>query len=174
MGNTINFSDATPAAPTNPPGGNVKWQNDTSNPPNISAYMPTGVGGGANIVAKSILTAQSAAIVATTIFAVPSGSAGLYRVSFVATITTAGTTSALGGTTGFQLKYTNGNGDGVVKTEAFTSPSISAGNTTGTSISGNYMAYCAASTNLQYLFGYTSTGTVMAYDLAIFAEFLGS
>src|SRR5271157_3893785 len=32
----VNFSDATPAAPAT--GVNVKWQNDASNPPNVSAY----------------------------------------------------------------------------------------------------------------------------------------
>lgn len=174
MAQTINFSDSTPAAPTN--GANAKWQSDNSNPPNISAYMPNGVGGAPLIIAKSLLTAQSAAITATTLYAIPSAGAGLYRVSFVATVTQAATTqSILGGSAGFQVKYTNGNGDTVVKTQ---SPGIVVNsniNTTGASISGDFLAYCGASTNLQYLFDYMSAGgTVMNYDLAIMAEFLGA
>lgn len=172
MAQTVNFNDTTPAAPTN--GANVKWQSDSSNPPNISAYLPVAVGGAATIAAKSLLTAQSAAIAATTIYAVPSSGAGLYRITYVATVTTAGTTSALGGVAGFQVKFTNGNGDTVVKTSNPTTPNISAGNTTATAISGVVVGYCGASTNLQYLFGYSSTGTTMVYDLAIYAEYIGA
>jgi hypothetical protein len=174
MAQTINFSNTTPAAATNTV--NVSWQNDNSNPPNISANVPSGVAGVANIVAKSILTAQSAAIAATTIFAVPSTGAGLYRVSWVATVTQAATTqSILGGTFGFQTKYTNGNGDTVVKTINPTQSSNANANTTGTAISGVELAYCGGSTNLQYLFDYMSAGgTVMNYDLAIYVEFLGA
>ena len=174
MAQTVNFSSSTPAPPSNTI--NVAWQNDNSNPPNISANVPSGVGGAANIVAKSLLTAQSAAIAATTLYSIPSSGAGLYRVCFVSSITQAATTScSLGGSTGFQLKYTNALGDSVVKTQTFTSPAISATDATTTSISGDFMAYCGASTNLQYLFGYTSSGaTVMQYDLAIYAEYIGA
>lgn len=174
MAQTINFSDATPAAPAN--AVNVKWQNDSSNPPNLSANVPSGVGGASNIVARSVLTAQGAAIAATTLFAVPSSGAGFYRISYVATITRAATTSSvLGGAVGFQVKFTNGNGDSVVKTSNPTTPTISAVNATGTTISGDLFAYCAASTNLQFLFDYTSVGgTTMQYDLAIFVEYVGS
>jgi hypothetical protein len=122
-------------------------------------------------VALSDLTAQGAAIGATTIYAVPASGAGMYRVSWVATVTRAATTSCvLGGTTGFTLKYTDAD-DSVVKTENPTTPTISAINATGTSISGVEMAYCKASTNLQYLFGYTSVGvTTMQYNLHIRVE----
>lgn len=122
--------------------------------------------------AKSDLTAQSAAIAATTLYAVPSTGAGMYRVSWVATITTAASTSSvLGGTNGFQLKYTDPT-DSVVKTTA--APIItSAANTTGTSISGVLVAYCKASTNLQYTMDYTSVGgTSMVYDMNIKVEAL--
>jgi methionine-rich copper-binding protein CopC len=122
-------------------------------------------------VALSDLTAQGAAIGATTIYAVPASGAGMYRVSWVATVTRAATTSCvLGGSTGFTLKYTDAD-DSVVKTENPTTPTISAINATGTSISGVEMAYCKASTNLQYLFGYTSVGaTTMQYNLHIRVE----
>ena len=36
--NPVNLNDTTPAAPTN--GENVKWQQDTNNPLNVSAYVP--------------------------------------------------------------------------------------------------------------------------------------
>lgn len=119
------------------------------------------------------LTAQSAAITATTLYAIPSTGAGMYRVSWVATVTTAASTSSvLGGTNGFQLKYTDGN-DSVVKTSNPTTVTSSAGNTTATSISESFLAYCKASTNLQYLFDYTSVGvTAMQYNLHIKVEAL--
>jgi len=174
MAQTINFSNTTPAAATN--GINVLFQNDSSSPPNISAYLLIGNGGVTGVIARSLLTAQSAAIAATTIYAVPSTGAGMYRISWVATITQAATTqSILGGSLGFQAKYTNGNGDAVVKTSNPTETVNANANTTGTQISGSTMSYCGASTNLQYLFDYMSVGgTVMNYDLAIFVEFLGA
>ena len=124
--------------------------------------------------AKINLVTQSAAISATTIFAVPSTAPGLYRVTWSATITTAdGVSSSLGGTTGFQLKYTNGS-DSVVKTTNPTTSVVSAGNTTGTSIGGVVVAECKGGTNLQYLFGYTSnTPGQMIFDLNASVEYLG-
>lgn len=120
-------------------------------------------------VANSDLTAQSAAITATTLYAVPA--TGWYRITWSATITTAASTSSsLGGSTGLQVKYTSPT-DSVVKTDNQTSADISAGNTTGTSISGIDVAYCKTGTNLQYLFGYTSVGvTAMVYELHITVE----
>jgi hypothetical protein len=174
MAQTVNLSNTTPAAATN--AVNVTWQSDNSNPPNISAYVPSGVGGMPILVARSLLTAQSAAITATTIYAVPSSAAGFYRVNWVATITQAATTqSILGGSLGFQAKFTNGNGDAVVKTSNPTQDINANANTTGTTISSIEIAYCGASTNLQYLFDYMSAGgTVMNYDLAIVVEYLGA
>jgi hypothetical protein len=37
--NPVNLNDTTPVAPTN--GENVKWQKDTNNPLNVSAYVPS-------------------------------------------------------------------------------------------------------------------------------------
>lgn len=143
----------------------------------ISKYnnIPTVKGGIPIMVADSLLTGQVAAITATTIYAIPAAQAGLYRITYVATITTAsGTSSSLGGTNGFQVKFTNANGDSVVKTSNPTTPTVSAGNTTATTISGVVTGYAAASTNLQYLFDYTGgSGPAMAYDLAIYVEYLG-
>lgn len=119
------------------------------------------------------LTAQSAAIGATTIYAVPASGVGMYRVSWVADITTAATTSSvLGGAAGFQVRFTSPT-DSVVKTDSPTNINSSATNTTGTSVSGVEVVYCKASTNLQYLFGYTSVGvTAMVYELHIKVEAL--
>lgn len=128
--------------------------------------------GVASLVASVALVSQSAAISASTIYAVPAGKAGLYRISYSATITTAGTTSVLGGTNGFQSIYTS-IADGQVKTSIPTTPVISAANTTGTEISGVVCAYAQASTNIQFNFGYTSTGTAMVYALEAYVEYLG-
>lgn len=127
------------------------------------------------VVATSNLTAQGSAIAATTIYAVPASQGGFYRVNWHATVTRAATTSCtLGGATGFQLKYTDLN-DSVVKTQNPTAITwmTSSINATGTAVSGSFCAYCAASTNLQYIFGYTSSGgTAMQYDLSITVESL--
>ncbi len=121
-----------------------------------------------SILAVSDLTAQGAAIGATTLYAVPAAGAGFYEVSWVATVTRAATTSSvLGGAGGFQIIYTDAD-DSVVKTSNPTTVISSAGNTTATSISGVFCAYCKASSNLQYSFGYTSVGgTAMQYNLHI-------
>jgi hypothetical protein len=124
-----------------------------------------------SLVASSSLTAQAAAIAATTIFAV--NKAGLYRVSYCASITTADTTACvLGGATGFQVKFTNAS-DSVVKTSNPTTVTSSATNATTTTISGALYANCLITTNLQYLFGYTATTGNMRYDLEIYVEYLG-
>lgn len=110
------------------------------------------------------LTAQSAAISATTIYAVPAGGTGMYRISWNADITTAGTSSVLGGAGGYQVLYTSPT-DSVVKTTVSGNSVTSAANTTGTAVSGVIIVYAKASTNIQHQFGYTSTGTTMVYQL---------
>jgi len=109
-----------------------------------------------------------------TIYGVPATGQGMYRVSWVAAITTAASTSSvLGGTNGFQVIYTDP-ADSVVKTSNPATVTNSSANTTATSISGNFNAYCKASTNLQWSFGYTSVGaTAMVYDIHVKAERLG-
>lgn len=126
------------------------------------------------LVATANLTAQSAAKTSTTLYAVPSNGQGLYEVAYVATVTTAASTSSvLGGTNGFQLTFTDPN-DSVAKTSNHGTVISSAGNTTATTISGVFAAYCKASTNLQYAFDYTSVGgTAMQYDLRVTATFIG-
>jgi hypothetical protein len=125
------------------------------------------------VVATVDLTGQTAAIGSTLLYAIPAGQAGMYRVSWVATVTTAATTSCiLGGTNGLQLIYT-GADDSVVKTSNPTTVTLSAINATGTAISDVWVGYCQAATNLNWSFGYTSVGvTPMSFALHIRAEAL--
>jgi len=132
------------------------------------ATVKAGIG---SIVASTAVTGKTAAITATTIYAVPSSGAGMYKVSWTAWITTAAAASStLGGTNGFQTVSTVG---GVAVTDSPTTPTISALNTTATKISGVLICQCDASTNLQYAFGYTDGTAVMTYSLNAYVEYLG-
>lgn len=118
------------------------------------------------------LTAQTAAITATTLYAVPAGGAGMYRISWSATITTAASVSSvLGGTNGFQILYTSPT-DSVVKTTVSGNSVTSAANTTATAVGGVEIVYAKLSTNIQYQYDYTSSGTAMAYELHLKIEAL--
>jgi hypothetical protein len=121
-------------------------------------------------VAVSNLTAQTAAIAATTIYAVPA--TGYYRVSWNADLTTAASSSStLGGANGFQVIYTSPT-DSLVKTTIADTVNTSTANTTGTAVSGSRTVYAQTGTNLQYSFGYTSSGQPMGYQLHIVVEAL--
>lgn len=137
----------------------------------VGGVVTKGNYGIGTVVIDSSRTAQSAAIAASTVYAVPA-TAGRYLVSWVATVTTAASTSSvLGGTNGFQIKYTDAD-DSVVKTVPGT---IVAGintnstNSTATgTISGSYLVNAKASTNIQYQIDYTSVGvTAMQYNIHI-------
>jgi hypothetical protein len=99
----------------------------------------------------------------------------MWRINYVATVTTVDSSSfALGGTTGFQDTFTNGNGDTHTKTSNPTSPAVSASNTTGSAVSGCKIGYTEAGTAIIYAFGYTAGTGNGAYDIAVFAEYLGA
>jgi hypothetical protein len=117
------------------------------------------------------LITQGAAIAATTLYAVPAAGAGMYRISWVATVTRAGSVSStLGGANGFQAIYTDAD-DSVAKTSPPSATSNA--NTTATQLSGSVIVYAKASTNIQYKMGYTDGGgTVMQYNLHIKCEAL--
>ena len=116
------------------------------------------------------LTAQSAAIAATTIYTVPAAGAGQYRLSWAAKITTAaGTSSTLGALT---ITYTDP--DGVVQTitaaaqsKSGTIETTDTGNSTTTVLLGHpLLLNCKASTNIQYAFAYASNAAnAMKYNL---------
>ena len=99
------------------------------------------------------LTAQGAAIAATTTYAVPATGAGMYRISFVAKVTQVATTSStLGGANGFQVLYTDKD-DAVVVTTPATHPYNStttnlALNTTQAVYSGEIIVNAKESTNI--------------------------
>jgi hypothetical protein len=125
-------------------------------------------------VAVVDLTGQSAAIVATTLYNVPAGGAGMYRISWSATITTASdTSSVLGGTGGFQIGFTSPT-DNVSKTTVIGNSVTSSANTTATAIGGTVVVYSKAGGTIAYKMGYTSvqTTTAMVYELHIKCEAL--
>lgn len=124
-------------------------------------------------VATVDLTGQTAAVGTTTLYAVPAAGAGQYRVSWNAKITTPGTTNTLGPLT---LVYTDP--DGVVQTITAAAQSnagiietTDTGLTTTTVLLGlSLLLNAKASTNIQYSFGYLSSGTSMQYNLHIKVE----
>ena len=121
--------------------------------------------------AFSDLTAQSAAITATTLLSAPQ--TGAYKISWSATITTAdGVSSVLGGTNGFQVIYTSPT-DSVVKTTVAGNSVTSSANTTGTAVGGVEVIYAKTGTNIQYSFGYTSaTPGQMIFEIHVSLEAL--
>lgn len=120
------------------------------------------------------LTAQSAAITATTIYT-PAASQ-MFRISFVINVTTAATTSSiLGGTTGVVLTYTEPDGS-VAQTvtvgmfaqngTVITVASGNTGNSTTTLSHGDAIIYAKTGVAIQYAVGYTSVGgTAMQYSV---------
>jgi hypothetical protein len=133
----------------------------------------------ASEVALVDLTTQAAAITATTLYAVPGAGAGMYRISWVATVTQAAATpptSVLGGTNGFQILYTDKD-TSVVKTMPGTVVAgVDTNSTNSTStgtLSGCFIVNAAASTNIQYQMDYSSSGaTPMQFNLHIKLEAL--
>lgn len=117
--------------------------------------------------AHSLLTAQGAAITATTLYAAPA--TGFYRINYCATITQLATTSCvLGGVNGFQVLFTSPNGSVVKTTPA---GPTSATNSTATCLTGSIVVNAKTGTNIQYTMGYTSVGaTPMQYELNAVVE----
>lgn len=104
------------------------------------------------------LTARSAAIAATTCYTLPAQD-GFYRVSMSLCITQAATSSL---TIGFQLRHTNA-ADNVVKT----SPNVNdvtrtATNSTASVVSYTFVVYAKASSNIQYIVNYATSGATSA------------
>ncbi len=115
------------------------------------------------------LAAQVAPISATTVFTPTT--TGRVRISVYEKVTTAGTTSILGGASGTVLTYTDGT-DSVAQSitmsltsQAGTVGLTNAGNTTTTSLYGDAYIYALTGVPIQVAVGYTSTGTAMAYVL---------
>ena len=153
-------------------GDIVVSQGGAGNPPVFQSPYDAGL---FTFVGSALRTGLSAAVTATDLVAAGSVIQGFYRVSWVATVTTAASVSStLGGTNGFQITFTDP-GDNVVKTSNPQSDNhmSSTGNTTATTVSGTLCAYCKVGTALQYAFDYTSSGgTAMVYNLRVTAELL--
>lgn len=130
-----------------------------------------GLGEAPSVYATVDLTGQTAALGATTIYAVPATGVGMYRITWNAKVTTAATTSSvLGGAGGFQITYTDAD-DSVALTPLAIPNASATGNTTATQLSGVVSVNAKASTNVQYRFDYTSVGaTVMVYSLHVKLE----
>jgi hypothetical protein len=137
------------------------------------------VGGGIPAEYAAVnLTAQTAAVTTTTLYAVPASGAGQYRVSWNAKVTTPATTGTVTSTLGaLTIVYTDP--DGVVQTitaaasvAAGTIATSSAGNTTATVLLGMpLLLNCKLSTNITYAMAYASnTAAEMQYNLHIVLE----
>lgn len=125
---------------------------------------------------KTNLSGASGAIPTTTIYAVPSGKGGLYRVTAYANVVSgAGGSSSLGGLSSNLLKITY--------TDATTSNGLTVGpvanvsganlaaNTTAAIYVGSAVVNAKSSTNLQYSFDYsTAGGSPMVYNFKIVVE----
>lgn len=102
--------------------------------------------------------AQNAAA-SGTLYAVPVGGTGNYRVCYNANLLTIGSVSSvLGGATGFRVIYTNADNSVSVTTSQgnLAGFAVSAANTTQAQVSGCIIVNAKASTNITYTFGYTS------------------
>lgn len=115
------------------------------------------------------LTAQSAAITATTLYTPTT--TGMYRISVYLQVTTAASTSSvLGGATGVVITYNDGDGNvaqtdtAALQTTAGAIAVTSATNTTATNLNGTLVVNAKTGVAIQYAIGYTSVGvTPMQY-----------
>lgn len=117
-------------------------------------------------------TAQAAPISADTVYSVPTGKSGLYRVSWAAKITTVDSTSStLGGAGGFQVTYTDAD-DSVSLTPLAVPNATATGNTTATQLSGSVEVNAKAGSDIQVSFGFTAGTGDMRYSLHVRVEAL--
>ena len=133
--------------------------NDLSGSPTASQGVPS------LLTASAVnLTGQTASIGTTTLFAVGASGAGLYRVSFSAIDTSAGTS---GDTLTVTIGWNNGSA-----AQTFTSPTVSL-SSVGAEIDGVIVLFSAASQNITYA---TTANSVLGspqYALNLRIEYLG-
>jgi hypothetical protein len=159
-------------------GGAISWNADTGLSRDAAGVIDVGNGTAGDFsgglrsagIAKVNLTAQSAAIATTTLYAVPASGAGQYTLQWNAKVTTAaGVSSTLGALT---IAYTDP--DGVVQTitcaaqsKTGTIETTDAGNSTTTVLLGlPILINAKASTNITYAFAYASNAAnAMNYNL---------
>ena len=142
----------------------TKWNMDTTGKNTIYASINT-VGQGIPAEYATVdLTAQSAAISATTVYT-PTVT-GWFRISVYLKVTTpASASSSLGGTTGVTITYTDGT-DSVAQSvvvgltsQTGTFVIVNAGNSTTTVLYGDIAVYAKTGVAIQYAIDYSSTGT---------------
>jgi hypothetical protein len=116
---------------------------------------------------------QGSAISGQQLYRVPLGLGGFYRISWRAKVTRAATSSStLGGTSGFQITYTDVT-DAVSLTPLAVPNADGTGNTTATQLSGAVVVNAEQGTNITFSFDYTSSGaTGMEYQIGVYAEYL--
>lgn len=149
--------------------GNI-WEGPQSLIGTISKYnnISTVSNGVPSEVATVDLTAQTANIGSTTLYAVPSTGAGLYRISAYWIVTSVGTTSTL---PSLVLGWTDR--DNSTAQSTTTAPGTPTGNTLTTLAGLSSVISAKASTNLTYqTTNYASTGSAMQYALRIKVEAL--
>jgi hypothetical protein len=113
------------------------------------------------------LTAQTANVGSTTLYAVPASGAGVYRVSCYVIVTSVGTTSTLPSCV---IGWTDKDNSVV---QSFTLTPTNTGNTTTTFQQATMVLDGKASTNITYsTTGYASTGSAMQYAIHIKVEAL--
>ena len=154
-----NLNDTVPAAPAG--GLNVKWQTDGSG--NDSAYL---AGGGIPSTAVD-LTAQTADISPSTLYAVPVGFSGMYRVAVFLIVTQAATVSST--LPAVSIVFTD-NDNNTSQTLAVTA--INLGNVLTTFEQGEVIINVKDSTTVQYVtVGSTTVGaTALNYALHVRIE----
>lgn len=146
--------------------GNLKLEKQVSEYNNIATVQ----NGMPSLVAEVNLTAQTAAIAATTVYTADEN--GMYRITFSAKVTKAATSSSILGP--FQYKFTESDDNIVVTAPPGNTNNINQTNTNSTStayISGTYIAHAKSGTAIQYIMGYTTSGaTAMQYNLHVIVE----
>jgi hypothetical protein len=160
------------------PASNNYFLNDTGGAQSkftgkITTYnnVATVQGGVPSIVANVALTAQTASIAATTLYAVPASQGGMYRVCYHAFRTRAATTSSTLGPITFTATQTVDSVNRTWPQASITNISTNTTNTTAGQYANCLVLEAKASTNIQYIMGYTSSGaTTMEYALYITAE----
>lgn len=155
----LNYSNTTPSAPAG--GSNVLWQTDGAG--NLSAYLASAP----QAAAALDLTAQTA-VITTSTFATPA-TAGLYRLSYYAYITTTGNA--------VNLTLTLGWTDNTATTSTVTTANIAC-NTLGASSTligqpGTLVVYSDAATTITYATALSGAIGSGQYALRLRLESLG-
>lgn len=163
------WNPATDAQPANW-AGLLYFATDTQQLFQWSGAVWVQIGFSSNIVASVNLTAQAAAIAATTLYAVPVGQSGLYRVTVDAITTTVGTT----GTVSTTISWNNG----VIALNAigFQLNLTALGSEVGLtrSVGGDSVTvFAVGGTNIQYSTTFSNVTGAPQYSLRLRTEFLG-